>query len=93
MLIGSSAKLDYLASLYEQDSVPHPLQLELEDIIKTQLDDDEQEIFYMRFGEMMTVRAIAAELGYTYHSYVQRILERIEAKVRMALITDIGMSR
>ncbi len=89
VLIGSITKLDYLASEYAHDDAPsHTLQEMLEQIIQTQLDDDEKEIFYMRFGMDMTIRAIAAALGYTYHAYVQRKLDRIMSKVRTIVIAQ-----
>ena len=70
------------------EDVPHRLQTLLEGIIESQLDDDEKEIYYMRFGQQMTIRAIAAELGYTYHAYVQRKLDRIMAKVRLIVVEE-----
>ncbi len=67
---------------------PHRLQKILEEIIEGQFDDDEKDIFYMRFGMHMTIRAIAVELGYTYHAYVQRKLDRIESKVRTIVVEE-----
>lgn len=70
------------------ENVPHSLQTLLEEIIESQLDDDEKEIYYMRFGQLMTIRAIAAELGYTYHAFVQRKLDRIMMKVRLIVVEE-----
>ena len=91
-LIGSITKLDYLSTLRTYEEKPHVLQERLEEIIESQLDDDEKDIFYMRFGMHMTIRAIAAELGYTYHAYVQRKLDRIMHKVKVIVVEDSSSS-
>ena len=88
LLVGSSAKLDYLSTLRMYEDVPHRLQMQIEEIIESQLDDDEKDIYYMRFGQLMTIRAIATELGYTYHAYVQRKLDRIIHKVRVIVVEE-----
>ncbi len=86
ILIGNDAILDSLAQKHNpQESSPHPLQEKIEEIIATQLTEDEQEIFLLRYGEGVSIRKIATQLGYTSHSIIQVKLERIKAKVKEGL--------
>jgi len=86
ILIGNDAILDHLAQKHNpQASSPHPLQEKIEEIIMTQLTEDEQEIYLLRYGEGISIRKIAAKLGYTSHSMIQVQLERIKHKVKEGL--------
>ncbi len=88
VLIGSSATLDHLAGLNPTTPLPpHPLQKLIEEFVATQLTDDEQELFYMRYGEQVSIRKIARALGYTSHQVIQVKLKRIEMKARLWLGT------
>ena len=78
--------LDHLARKHgREDAPPHPLQKKIEELIETLLTDSEQEIFYLRFGERMSIRKIAEQLGYTSHQIIQVKLERIKSKVKKGL--------
>ncbi len=86
ILVGDTAMLDHLAQKYSREDVlPHPLQKKIEELIETQLTDNEQEIFYLRFGERMSIRKIAEQLGYTSHQIIQVKLERIKDKIKKGL--------
>lgn len=89
-LVGDISELDYLATLYggDEPGPPHPLQDTVEQIITEELTDDEKEVFYMRFGEGMTIRAIAEAQGYNSHYVIQWKLESIMEKVRRAIEQD-----
>ena len=81
VLIGSARKLDWLAD--PEPHSEHPLQQLLEEFVETELDEQEREVFYMRFGEQRPIRYISHELwGYLNIKGVQDILESIEEKAR-----------
>ena len=82
VLIGDMNILDFLATKHQTDTEPHPLQELLETAVTCMLTEDEQEIFWMRYGESLPIRAIATALGYTSHWIIQVKLERIKAKVK-----------
>ena len=86
ILIGDTAKLDYLHS--EVDDQPHPLQEILEAIVENELTDDEKDVFYMRYGERMSIRDIAKAQDYDSHYVIQVKLQNIKRKVREALEQD-----
>ena len=88
ILVGSSVTLDWLAEPGERED--HPLQLILEEFVETQLTDEEQEMFFMRYGEQLPIRTIARRLGYSSHYVIQVQLERLEAKAREWLSDRIG---
>ena len=83
-LVGDYHFLDYLNN-EPQDELRHPMQELMEELVDTLLDDDEKQVFYMRFGERIPHRTIADEMGYKWHRQVQRIEERIVKKIRQAL--------
>ena len=85
ILVGGAQALDALASRFLIEESPHPLQDVIEEIIETQLTEDEQEIYYMRFGERLPIRTIARRLGYVSHQTIQVKLQRIQDKVKIAL--------
>ncbi len=85
VLIGDMKLLDYLATKHDKESVTHPLQELLEDVIATELTEKEQELFYLRFGEGLAFREIARRMGYRSHrTFILQTKEIIE-KVRNAL--------
>lgn len=85
-LVGDDRKLDYLAHVNEgSDADEHPLQKEMEELIDTLLTDKEKEVYYMRFGQRMPHRDIAAAMGFKSHYNIQFIEQRIMDKIRKAL--------
>ncbi len=82
ILIGNDEIMDMLADQSDTPAPPHPLQELVEEAVETQLTEDEQEIFWMRFGDKLSIRAIAYALGYTSHQIIQVRLERIKRKVK-----------
>ncbi len=86
VLIGDDKLLNFLADKHAQGTAgPHPLQEILEKIILEELTEEEQELFYLRFGEQLAYRQIAKRLGYASHRTFQLQVERIVKKVRDAL--------
>ena len=83
ILIGEPRKLDWFAE--PQPELPHPLQELLEEFVETQLTEDEKELFYLRYGDQLSIRKIASKLGYNSHQVIQIQLERIETKARLFL--------
>jgi len=81
VLVGDAAVMDFLATKYQRDMPPSPMQELVEDAIAS-LTDQEREIYWLRFGDMLPIRAIAEELGYTSHQIIQVKLNRILQKVR-----------
>ena len=87
ILIGDTNTLDYLHT--EQEDLPHPLQEIIERIIEDELTDDEREVFYMRYGERLSIREIGRRhLGYVGNATIQAMLASIKKKVREALAED-----
>ena len=85
-LIGDNDILDHVAQKYHrQEDLPHPLQKKIGELIESQLTDDEQEVFYLRYGERMTIRGIAERLGYSSHQVIQAKIERIQHKIKEGL--------
>jgi DNA-directed RNA polymerase specialized sigma24 family protein len=86
-LVGDTAELDYLSTLYQGNDFDseHPMQELVEDIVANVLTPDELEVFYLRYGEQLSIRDIAKAQGYESHYVIQVKLERIEEKVREAL--------
>lgn len=80
ILIGSAAKLDWLAE--PEESTVHPLQSILEEFVETQLDEESQELYLMRYGEQLPIRVIAKRMGYNSHQVIQVKLQRIEDKCK-----------
>lgn len=81
ILVGNTRTLDWLLKDYRP--LPrHPMQRLVEDAIDNTLDDDELEVFYLRFGEKMSIRQVARELGYASHRVIQIKLEQIMEKVK-----------
>ena len=74
--------LDFLATKHSTGVEPHPLQEVVETAVTAMLTEDEQEIFWMRYGENLPIRAIATALGYTSHQIIQVKIERVNRKVR-----------
>ena len=72
--------LDHLATLHQVESEEHPLQARLEEIVAS-LTADEQELFYLKFGENLSYREIAKQLGYSSHLNLQQRVARIVKKV------------
>lgn len=73
---------------YEQQrepAPPSPHQEAVENVIDKVLTDLEQQVFYMRYGMQMSIRAIAKELGYPAHRKIQVVLENIKQKVRATI--------
>ncbi len=83
-LVGDFKLLEYLGWKYDEVNDPHPLQGVVEEAIG-QLDEDLREVFYMRYGLGMTIRAIAREQDYDGHQIIQYKLEKIESAVREAV--------
>lgn len=82
ILIGDNSLFDYV--IHQQDAVhdrPHPLQEIVEEAIDA-LDEDLQAVFYMRYGQHMTIRAIARAQDYDGHQIIQHKLQKIEDHVR-----------
>lgn len=82
VLIGDPLVLDFLAAKHQKDTEPHPLQELLETAVTSMLTENEQEIFWLRYGESLPIRAIATALGYTSHQIIQVRLARIQQKVK-----------
>lgn len=80
ILVGSTKLLDYLATTYRPQ--PHPLQDLVREVIAEELDEEEYEIFFLRFGEQLPIRTIAEMMEYKGHRKVQTKLENILKKVR-----------
>jgi len=74
--------LDFLATKHSTNVEPHPLQKLVETAVTAMLTEDEQEIFWMRYGENLPIRAIATALGYTSHQIIQVKIERVNRKVK-----------
>ena len=74
--------LDFLATKHHAGVEPHPLQQLVETAVTAMLTEDEQEIFWMRYGENLPIRAIATALGYTSHQIIQVKIERVNRKVK-----------
>lgn len=82
VLVGDVWKMELLHQIHAhppQDS--HPLQEVVEDAISS-LSDMHQEIYFMRFGEGLPIRTIAARLGYSSHQIIQAKIARIMREVR-----------
>ncbi len=88
VLIGSMSVLDYLATKFHVDVQPHPLQALIETAVTNTLTEDEQEIFWLRYGEQLPIRTIAKKLGYTSHQIIQAKIARINRKVKEYLDID-----
>ena len=82
VLIGDVRTLDFLATENQKDVVPHPLQELVETAVTSMLTEDEQEIFWLRYGETLPIRTIATRLGYKSHEIVQVKIARINRKVK-----------
>jgi DNA-directed RNA polymerase specialized sigma subunit len=82
VLVGDQSMLDYLARKHQTDIEPHPLQERIEAAVSSMLTEDEQEIFWLRYGENLPIRAIATALGYTSHQIIQVKIARINQKVK-----------
>ncbi len=82
VLVGDMRILDFLATKHQTGASPHPLQEVVETAVISMLTEDEQEIFWMRYGENLPIRAIATALGYTSHQIIQVKIERVNRKVR-----------
>ena len=93
VLIGDIHILDFLAEKHQTVIEPHPLQELLETAVTCMLTEDEQEIFWLRYGEMLSIRAIARTLGYTSHQIIQVKIKRINRKVKEYLNENNNMSR
>ncbi|KKL44405.1 hypothetical protein LCGC14_2366020 [marine sediment metagenome] len=82
VLVGDEWKMELLAQKHQQDSLPeHSLQLVVEMAVAA-LSAQEQEIFWMRFGELLPIRTIAKKLGYSSHQIIQAKIARIQKEVR-----------
>ena len=83
VLIGDEWKLELFAQKYGVTSgvLPHPLQEIVEEAILS-LSAMHQEIFFMRYGEGLPIRTIAANLGYSSHQIIQAKIARILKEVR-----------
>ncbi len=88
VLVGDMRILDFLATKHFAGSEPHPLQELVETAVLSMLTEDEQEIFWMRYGENLPIRAIATALGYTSHQIIQVKIERVNRKVKEYLERD-----
>ncbi len=78
VLIGLPQTLDWFSDPIQMDD-PHPLQEALEEFVES-LDEKERELFYMRYGESMSIRAIAKRLGYNSHLVIQQQLDVLQRK-------------
>lgn len=85
VLVGDPAVLDHLATLHQEERVEHPLQQRLEEIIETVLTEKEQELYRMKFADLMSYREIAKAMGYSSHLNLQQRIARILKKVEDAL--------
>lgn len=81
ILIGNRDTLDYLATKFQRNTKPHPLQELVEEALNCMLTEDEEEVYYLRYGEGLSIRAIARALGYTSHQVIQVKLQRIHDKI------------
>lgn len=78
--MGDPRILDALAKdQYEEE---HPLQRIVEEIVDNDLTVREREVFFLRFGENLSIREIAEMLEYKSHWVIQRMIAKIEEKVR-----------
>ena len=84
VLVGDPAVLDHLATVNAVPREEHPLQQRLEEIVES-LTPTEQELYRMKFGDQLSYREIAAQLGYTSHLIIQQRIARILKKVEDAL--------
>jgi DNA-directed RNA polymerase specialized sigma24 family protein len=85
ILIGETSVLDFLAhQAAGEDSQPHPLQEVVEEALAL-LTEDLRDVFYMRYGLGMTIRAIAREQEYDGHQIIQYKLEKVHEAVRSAV--------
>lgn len=83
VLVGSMGFLENMAEQPEEHP-EHPMQKVLEEFIDT-LSFDEQELFYLRFGEQVSIRKIARMYGYNSHLVIQIKIKRIVEKARKFL--------
>ena len=85
ILIGSDYILEALGREYDRGiTQPHPLQEKLEEIVEG-LTEMERELFYMRFGEQLSIRQIARRFGYASHQTFQLKIDALLRKVEEAL--------
>jgi DNA-directed RNA polymerase specialized sigma subunit len=82
VLVGDALVLDFLSTKFQKTVAKHPLQNLVEEAVENMLTGDEQEIFWLRYGEGLPIRAIAIALGYTSHQIIQVKIARINAKVK-----------
>ena len=77
--------MEHLANEHDKERLEHPLQRLLEDIVEDVLTELEVELFYMRFGEGLSYREIAKQMGYSSHQTFQLKINAIMKKVREAV--------
>ena len=83
VLVGDEWKLELYSQKYglKAGMPPHPLQEIVEEAILS-LSEMHQEIYFMRFGEGLPIRTIAAKLGYSSHQIIQAKIAHIQKEVK-----------
>lgn len=79
--------MQFLESLMEEpeDREPSAEQLVVERLLGEVLSERELEFYYLRYGEGMSFRKIAAKFGYRSTTVVQQLDKSIQRKIKHAL--------
>lgn len=90
VLIGETRILDYLSQQRDDHEIgEHPWVELVAEAVETLLTDSEVEVFYLRYGENLSIRKIASRLGYNSHRIIQIKLERISKKVKEYVLQQV----